>query len=92
MVAESVSHFAPLETSKMRQDYEKAMMELEAPRNELMSCEKDLQKRQMWEISYILKDTLFLKKIIQIHISMVLLWGNIERKTPYSLQLRQLSN
>jgi len=47
MVAESVSHFAPLETSKMRQDYEKAMMELEAPRNELMSCEKDLQKRQM---------------------------------------------
>jgi len=76
-------HIVPLEISKMRQverdylenmskDHEKAMLELKARRNELMSREMDLQKRQVDNHSE--RNKLYLEKKQVIYFGSSILW------------------
>ena len=76
-------HIVPLEISKMRQvkrdylenmskDHEKAMLELEARRNELMSREMDLQKRQVDNHNE--RNKLYLEKKQVIYFGSSILW------------------
>jgi hypothetical protein len=76
-------HIVPLEISKMQQverdylesmskNYEKAMLQLEARRNQLMSREKDLQKGQ--EDNYIERNKQYFQTSHVISFSSLDLW------------------